>query len=125
MADTAYLLGLMPRTAYNQIKIMAHIRNAFAHNYEVRSFADLADKDQNTRKTLSKFKALSPFNNLIEGARPLYFAMFSEIQVILSAALVRSRNQQRQEAQTSDFGTFGRAQIDVKTGTVTHLNDPE
>lgn len=61
MVDMAYLLGLIPEQFAHWLKVMASVRNVFAHNWFVSSFAD-ADNldDKNVQKTLRRLRDFVP-----------------------------------------------------------------
>lgn len=61
MADMAYLLGLIPELLLRWLKLMANVRNIFAHNWLIASFEDMEKSDdENVKQQLKKLRDFVP-----------------------------------------------------------------
>ncbi len=107
-ADVAFLLGLISSDVRQQMRVLAKIRNRFAHDHRIRSFEDLA-KDEKVKKEVEKLKRYADrFIISSEGdvstilgdkIRPRYWAYFTTLQAALISAMHRAEEQRRGECR--------------------------
>ena len=71
MANMAYLLGMMPIEVLRWLKLMAKLRNTFAHSWLITSFEEMSNADDKSiRQTINKLEEFTP-PVAREGVHPL------------------------------------------------------
>ncbi len=116
MVDIAFFLGLLPRLTYKQARVMAKIRNDFAHNHFIRNFDDLSLKDRKSAKSIKELRQLSRVTRSYPEVqtRGVYHAVFTEVFGVLQAARLRCLNLRCQEVMEHEIVSTNLPRYDGK-----------